>query len=350
MVEMKNWLPLLFLAFFGSACSDDEPLPPVNSPVPIQQGAGVFILNEGGFNAGNASIDYFRYDDNRLFSGLYESQNDHQLIGDVLQSMTVWKDQAYLVVNNSQKVLAVNVEDFMETAAIAPFTSPRYLLPLPSGKAYLSDLFSNFIYLVDLNTQQKVMDSIQVNGWTEEMVRIDGEVFVANRFTDRIYIIDTLANQWNDVVTVGFDPASMVADKNGKLWVLCTGDASSSSPGGLLRIDPQTRQVEQQLDFPDYNTGISPRIRVNESGDVLYFLKEDIYRMSIEDLSLPATPHIAANGRTFYSLEINPATGELFTSDATDFTQRGTVYWYAPDGTEIRSFKAGVSPNGFVFY
>ena len=345
---MKKLLPILFLSLLWWNCADDEPTLPDTSPVPIEQGAGVYILNEGGFNAGNASIDYFRYADNRLFSELYAQQNNLPL-GDVLQSMTIWKNQAFIVVNNSQKIVSVHPDDFIRTSTIAPFTSPRFLLPLPSGKAYVTDLFSNFIYLVDLNTQQKLQDSIQVSGWTEEMVRIGGEVFVANRFSNNIYIIDTLTNGV-DQMPVDFDPTSLVIDKNGKLWTLCTGDESSSLPGGILRIDPETRQVEERFEFPDYNTGVAAKIRINDTGDMLYFLKEDIYQMGIDALALPAAPLIEANGRTLYALEIQPSTDEVFTSDAGDFLQRGTVYRYTPDGTELQSFKAGVNPNGFVFF
>ncbi|MBK8491930.1 MAG: hypothetical protein IPL49_13830 [Saprospirales bacterium] len=345
---MKKLLPILFLSLLWWNCADDGPTLPENSPVPIEQGTGVYILNEGGFNAGNASIDYFRYADNRLFSGLFAQQNGLPL-GDVLQSMTIWKDQAFIVVNNSQKILGVHPDDFIRTATIAPFTSPRYLLPLPSGKAYVTDLFSNFIYRVDLNTQQKLEDSIQVTGWTEEMVRIGGEVFVASRFSNNLYIIDTLTNGV-DQMSVDFDPTSLVVDKNGKLWTLCTGDESSSLPGGILCIDPQTRQIEHRFEFPDYHTGVAAKIRINSAGDVLFFLKEAIYRMEIDAVALPTTPLIAANGRNLYSLEIQPSGSEIFTSDAGDFMQRGTVYRYTPDGSEIQFFKAGVNPNGFVFY
>lgn len=346
---MKNLLFLLSLSLFVWSCTDDDPLLPTNTPVPIQPGDGLFILNEGGFNAGNASLDFLRLADDRLFSGLYESEND-QPIGDVLQSAVIWKDQIYLVVNNSQKIIGLDVEDLAQETEIAPFTSPRFLHPLPSGIAYVTDLFSNYIHRVDLNTGLMPGDPIQVNGWTEEMVRIEGEVFVASRFSNTIYIIDTLTHQLSDSIAVDFDPASLAVDKNSKLWALCTGDEFSLSPGALLRIDPTSREIEVRHELPDYNTGITPKVRLNPDRDILYYLKEDIFKMGIDDAALPASPLIPSDGRTLYALEIHPLTGSIFTSDAVDFVQRGMVYRYTADGTQVQSFTAGVNPNGFVFY
>ncbi|MBK6902879.1 MAG: hypothetical protein IPH04_08720 [Saprospirales bacterium] len=213
----------------------------------------------------------------------------------------------------------------------------------------MSDLFSNFIYRVDLANLQKI-DSIAAGGWTEEMVRIGGEIFVANRFTKNIYVIDTLSNQMVDTLEVGFDPASMAVDINGKLWVLCSGDSFGPDLGGIWRLDPATRQVEAQFGFTDFDTGTAPKIRTNSVGNVLYFLKKDIFKMGIEDGALPSNPIVSSGGRTLYALEIHPITSEIFTSDAVDFAQRGTVYLYSHDGVEIQSMEAGVAPNGFLFY
>lgn len=345
---LKLILPVFALFFVMAGCVKDDP-DPQDGPFPIEAGEGVFILNEGGFNAGNASVDYFRFADDSLFSGLYQTQNG-QPLGDVLQSMAFWGGNAFLVVNNSQKIIGVNPENLNQTSAIGPFVSPRYLLPLPSGKAYLTDLFSNYIHIVDLRSGQKTGDSIQVNGWTEEMLRVGREVFVVNRFTNDILVIDTLTRQLTGKVDVGFDPTSLVQDKNGKLWTLCSGSETLVEKGGLWRIDPASKTVEAFFEFSDFNLGIAPRLRIDGSGEVIYFLKNDIYKMSINDLSLPAAPLVANGGRNLYSLDIHPLTGEVFTSDALDFSQQGTIYRYTSDGEEIRSFKAGVNPNGFVFY
>lgn len=336
------------LLFTLASCTKNDP-DPQEGPFPIQTGEGVFILNEGGFNAGNASVDYYRFTDDRLFSNLYQAQNGLPL-GDVLQSMAFWGGQAFLVVNNSQKIVGVDPEDLSQTVTISPFVSPRYLLPLPSGKAYLTDLFSNYIYTVDLRSGQKLGDSVQVSGWTEEMLRVGGEVFAVNRFTNDILVIDTLSNQLTGTVAVGFDPTSIVQDKNGKLWTLCSGSEAASEKGGLWRIDPATKTVEAVFEFPDYNLGIAPKVRIDGSGEVVYFLKNGIYKMAVNDLSLPLSPLVEDGGRSLYSLDIHPITGEVFTSDAVDFSQQGTVYRYSPGGAEIQSFKAGVNPNGFVFY
>lgn len=326
---------------------EKEPLP-ADELFPIQQGEGFFILNEGKFNAGNASVDYFRYSDNKVFYDLYGTQNE-AVLGDVLQSMTLANGQLFLVVNNSQKIEVVEPDSFLRKASIGPFPSPRNLLVINPQKAYLTDLFANHIYVVDPVNMQK-LDSIPAGGWTEELVQAGGEVFVANRFTRNIYVVNTISDNLTDTIEVGFDPASMAVDKNGKIWAICSGDAAAPDPGGLWRIDPVSRQVEAHFEFSDFNTGIAPKIRFNGAGDTFHYLKNDIFKMSVDDTELPPYPVISATGRTLYSLEVHPLSGEVFTSDAVDFAQRGTVYRYSPNGNEIMFFKAGVNPNGFVFY
>ena len=341
----------LFLVF--SACQKEATNTP-SSPVNIQTSKGVFISNEGGFNFGNASVSYYNFKTKEINNKIFQAANN-RFLGDVLQSMSIWKDQGYLVLNNSNKIEVVAMDDFSSRAKISPFTSPRYILPVSDEKAYVSDLYADWIYVVDLLNNSKV-DSIYFKGWTEHMVLLEGEIFVTNPSfydqdpTDQIYVIDVATDQIVDSIAVGFSPLTIQLDKHNKLWVLCEGHQNSGKFGGLYQLDPTSRTVDQSFPFTNFEASNAQRLAINASKDSLYFSRKHIYQMPIDATALPSTALIAAEGRDLYGLGIHPSTGEIFVGESGFFQQQGKVFIYNQEGSLQNSFTAGVGINDFCFY
>ena len=88
---------------------------------------------------------------------------------------------------------------------------------------------------------------------------------------------------------------------------------------------------------------------INENGDKLLYLMNDIFEMDIESIALPSQPKISSNGKLLYSLGVDASTGEIYVSDAIDYLQRGVIYRYNRSGEELSSFKAGIIPGSFYF-
>jgi YVTN family beta-propeller protein len=329
-----------------AACRKDEPPKPEVPPVPMGQEGGVFITNEGNFQWGNASVSYFDNASGAVTEDLYHAANAADL-GDVCQSMTLFNGKGYVVLNNSDKVVVVDLDAFQQQGEITGFSSPRYLLPVSNAKAYVTDLASNAVTVVDL-TSRTISGSIPCPGASEEMVLAYGKVFVTNTPRSQLYVIDSATDAMADSVAVGRGANSIVQDANGKLWVLCSGYTGQGNNAVLRRVDPVTLQVEASFTFPNANE--SPwRLRINGSNDVLYFLNNDVYRMSITDAALPTTPFIAAGGRNFYGLGVDPVSNVVYAADAVDYVQRGVVYRYSSSGSAINSFHVGIIPGGFCF-
>jgi YVTN family beta-propeller protein len=340
-----RWFILLSAIALITACRKDDPRPDPSPAPPTGVGAnGVYVLNEGNFQWGNASVSYYDIATGQSIEDLYQPANGAGL-GDVLQSMTLHNGRAYLVVNNSGKVVVVDPHTFVATGTITGLPSPRYLLPVGDGRGYITDMQSNTITVVDLNTLS-VIGGIPCPGWTEQMALAHGKVFVTNETRRYLYVIDATTDQVIDSLPVSRGASSMVADANGKLWVACMG--GGGTPPALYRIDPLGVSVEEAFTFG--SSADSPwRLCTNGDRTVLYFLNDHVYRMAITDAALPATPFVAANGRNFYALGVEPGTGVVYAADAIDFTQRGVVSRYAADGTLINEFLAGRAPVGFVF-
>lgn len=331
---------------FTISCRKDKPEDMIEPQVSVGNNSGVYITNEGNFQFGNAKISYYDIANATVTEDLYQPANNVSL-GDVCQSMCLFNGKAYIIVNNSGKVVVVNPVTFVATATISGFTSPRYFLPVSNSKAYVTDLYSDSITIVNLSSNT-ISGNIPCPGWTEELVLAYGKAFVTNRQRDKVYVINTSTDILEDSIQLSYGSNSIKEDKNGKLWVLCGGSQANSIYAGLYRINTITMQVEQSFQFP--NLSDSPwRLDINGTNDTLYFLNKGVYQMSITSGSLPASAFIAEGTRNFYGIGTEPNSGIVYIADAIDYTQRGKIYRYKPDGTLINSFLAGIIPGDFYF-
>lgn len=346
---LKQLIIATFLTLTLFSCKKDDDNP---NDAFLQPG-NVIVLNEGQFMAGNASVSFFNTSNSDLIVDLFESQNNRPL-GDVLQSIYIADQKAYLVVNNSGKIEIVDTRDFKSLGTITGFTSPRYILPVSSQKAYVSDLFSGSISIVNLNTNT-ITGTITTNGQTEEMLLVGGRVYVANTGSSYVYVINPNNDTKEDSILVAGGPNSMRVDQNGKVWVLSQGlteydqdwNIVDQVPGGLYKINPTNKSVE--LSFSFSTSDFPTKLNINGSKNKLYFLNNGVFSMNISDVNLPGSAFISQGTASFYGLGVNPSNGDIYVGDAIDFVQRGVVYRYSADGTLIEQFLAGINPNGFAF-
>jgi DNA-binding beta-propeller fold protein YncE len=349
-MKSRFTLIVIICSIFAFSCNkEDEKLDTKPFSIPqdtsSQSTAAVFVVNEGNFQWGNASVSLYDVKNKLVEEDVFKKVNARPL-GDVAQSLEYFNGKFYLTVNNSQKIEILNTNTFQATGVISSLHSPRYFKGITSSKAFVSNIWSNSISVIDL-ISNTIIKNIPCKGWTEEMLLFKEKCFVSNMFSEYIYVINTISEQLEDSIKVGYASSSLQLDKNGKLWVLCSGDQQKGFKGGIYKIDPDVKQVELALVFP--NAGDDPKkLRINNTRDTLYYLNKGVYKMSITDFQLPANAFISPQVN-FYGLGIDPKSGEIYVSDAIDFVQRGTVYHYTPSGTLINSFKAGIIPGEFYF-
>lgn len=344
----RNRFLLLAVAFIVTtySCRKDNPDDQLNPPITVGTSGGVYITNEGNFQFGNATVSYYNIVNESVAEDLYEAANGNPL-GDVCQSMYLFTGKAYVVVNNSGKIVVVNATTFEEEAVISGFASPRYFLPVNNSKAYVTDLTSNTISVLNL-TNNSITGSIAITGWEEELAMVYGKVFVTNVESDKVYVINAANDLVEDTIQIGYSSNSIKEDKNGKLWVLCAGSQTDGILASLHRINPVTNTVEQSFQFP--NSSDAPlRLSLNGSNDTLYFLNGSVFQMPITSADLPETALIEKGSHNFYGIGIDPNSSTIYVSDAIDYVQRGVIYRYKNDGTLLGSFQAGIIPGNFYF-
>ena len=332
---------------------------------------GVFILNEGNFNSGNATLSYYDPATKRVENGVFQRANGRKL-GDTGQSIMIWDGVAYIAVENSGIVWGIDVETFKVKGQVVASSetkiiNPRYVHIVNSQKAYVTDLYSPYVNVFNPKTftWTKAISTQQTEskGYcsTEEMVQVGKYVYTnCWSYSNKILVFDTERDEMvQEMVLSSWQPKSMKVDKNGKLWVITDGgytmedESFGDDVPHLYRIDALTGAVEldQALDTDEANV----QIEMNGEKDTVYIINNDIYRMSVTDSHVPVRPFISApvdsNGKRhkLYGIGVHPRNGEIYVADAVDYAQSGVVYRYTASGTLIDQFRVGINPNHFAF-
>jgi len=330
------------LIFLLTSCVKDAPLPSVVTSAE-QNGLRIFILNEGNFGTGNASLSQYDDTNGDLVEDIYKQVNSENL-GDVLQSMTLADRNFYLVMNNSGKVIVCD-KQLKKLSQISGLQSPRYFFAVDRHKGYVTDLAANKIHVVDLRTFQ-VTGSIRCPGWTEHLARAGDQVIVTNLKSEYAYFIDPVFDKITDSVKVGFNASGLVVDDLNKVWILTGGDQSKKINATLNKIDPSSHQ---RIFSRSVGAELATGLCTNGQRDNLYYLAKHIYKLNINDTVTAATQIISGADKTIYGFGVHPDSEKIFVADAVDFSQRSNIYEYSAAGNEIRVFKAGIISNGFYF-
>lgn len=274
---------------------------------------GLFIVNEGMFQYGNATLSYYDPETKTVENEVFHRANAFKL-GDVAQSMTLHNGVGWIAVNNSHVVFAVDPDTFREVGRITNLTSPRYIHFVSDEKAYVTQIWDNRIFIVNPKRYEitgyiECPDMTAESGSTEQMVQYGKYVFVnCWSYQNRILKIDTETDRIVGQLTVGIQPASLAMDRNNKLWTVTDGGYEGSPYGyeapSLYRIDAETFSVEKQFRF---RKGDSPsEMQLNGTRDTLYWIDRDVWRMPVAGEQLPVRPFLEYRETKYYGLTVDP--------------------------------------------
>lgn len=344
-------LAALALFFFASCNKEDSS----NNPSIPSEGDKVFIVCEGSYGNGNASLDLYFPEKDSSFANVYKTVNQN-ILGDVLQSIIAIGDKYYLAVNNSDKIVVLN-KDLTLFAQIS-VSKPRYIVPVNEGKAYVSSLYNNKVFVLDV-ANAAIERSIELSAVNTEGMLVDGNhVYVCpwDTASDKVYVINSERDEVVDsFIVAGRAPSEALMDKDKKLWIL-SGNNAKGKRSYWTKIDPLTKQVLRTYAFDPAVDPVKPVM--NKTKDSIYFIEVNqksgsehngIYRMSVYDSDLPATPMIPAqSAQYFWALGIHP-NGDIYVGDPKGFIQKSSVMIYSAQGVLKKQFSAGVGVGRFYF-
>ena len=120
---LKQRIAIIVAILLGTGMFNSCKKSDITPPEPLPE-SGFFVVCEGNFNWGNASISSYDETNDALTQNYFSSVNGYSL-GDVAQSMTENEDFYFIVVNNSAKVEVVDKENFNSKLNLTLF---RYTL------------------------------------------------------------------------------------------------------------------------------------------------------------------------------------------------------------------------------
>lgn len=338
----------LLVTVFNSCTPDDEPIE--------QSGVyanGYFVINEGIFGSGNASLTYVG-EDGTIVQNAYQAVNS-EAIGDALQSVYLHGDNAYLVVNNSHKIIVVNRYTMEKIAVIEgdEVNNPRYFVSI-GYTGYITnwgspgDPSDDFIAVVDL-LSNTISSTISVSEGPEDMLVVDDKIYINYQGgwsqNNQVDIFDTTSNTITNSLTVAYVPNSIVQDTSGDIWVLCAGKpfyADEETAGQLVHIKNET--VFESFDFSE--TTEHPEHLVIDDDTLYYSLNGKIYNRKTE---LPEVIQEELDLNGFY-WGMTAENGKLYTLDAGDYQSEGNLRVFDLKTNElIKTVTTGIIPNSVVF-
>ncbi|MBN1251169.1 MAG: SMP-30/gluconolactonase/LRE family protein [Bacteroidales bacterium] len=346
-------LILLISAILFQSCNKDENL------TPGKYSDGVFITNEGTYGGGNGSISFYSIEGDSVVNNIFEKANNRTL-GDVVQSLYLLKNKAYICVNNSNKIEIANISDFTEAGVIEDVPLVRHFIGINAEKAYASVWGDGGqLKVIDLNTNS-VIKSIDVGNGPEKMAVIYNKLYVTNSggfmSDNTISVVDTETDNVLKSITLDADkPVDLIIDDAGKLWVLCMGKTVydqnwmpiDNTPAKLIRINTETDKIEKSVVL---SQNFHPNnLEISADGNYFYygggFEFSGIYKISVTALSVSANPIIS---KSFYGFKVSE-NGEIFATEAVSFIDNGKLYRYQGNGTLINEYTVGIAPNGAAF-
>jgi hypothetical protein len=342
----KSIICLLCVTIFWSCRKDKPPVPPEEPAVQHGLSGELLVLNEGNFMFGNASLSRIDLATGSITQNYFEQVNS-QAMGDVAQSMCFYQGKAYIVMNNSQKIIVADSASLKEERTINGLGSPRYLAFLHPQKAYVSDLYANAVHVINpLNGI--TIGNIAINGWTEEMCINSNKLFVGNWSGSATYVINTQSDEIIDSIITGKHSAWLCADKENQIWVLSSGD--EQSPPALTCIDAQTLGIKRREELP-FAKDICSRIIYDEAAHQLFFIAGDVFRYRINAHEGERLARVVKkNQENYYGLGIDEKRRILMVGDARNFVQRGSVSLFSIDLNfePMGSYECGMIPGGMV--
>lgn len=348
---------VLTTAAFLQSCQNDDFQPIVAND------EGILILNEGAFGAANASLSYYDRATGEVTNYVFKTKNGVDL-GDQGQSIAIFEGKGYLTIQNDSKIEIINPEDFSSLGTIDALPSPRYFLGVSSTKAYVSDWgedgATGSIKVIDLTTN-RVIKTIPTGQGANKMLKVDQLVYVTNAGgwgrDNTIKVIEATTDEVTGTIIVGDNPNSIVRDADGNIWVTSSGhtaynsdwniDEENSTKPSLSKItsgNAETFRLEgNESSYASMgNLSISP-----DGRSIYYTYNGGVYKMSTAATSLPTTPFI---NKSYYSLAIDPATGNILAGEAPNFSSAGNLdIISSTTGQTLETFKVGIAPISYAF-
>jgi YVTN family beta-propeller protein len=326
---------LLSSLFIGCGNSDDDDFEIIDDKTASNT---VYFLNEGNFGWGVGTVDMYQLNDKKVTKNIFQKTNGRP-IGNVLQSAISHKNSYFFAVNNSNKVVVCDRKMKVEKE-ITDINSPRNLYPIDNNKMYVTSLYGNGIYVINLETNN-VIKKIPINGWTEGGFQTDEGFWVCNNESKYLFLVDDENDVLKDSIELKSGMTQIQIDNRGQAWIL--GKESQSGDSYLLKVDLKNKSIINQISV----TGsIYPKIEYLKKRDIIFLLSDKLYYIEAMQDDMQTQILFEKDDTNWYGMFVYKFGNSVFISDAKDYVKNSTTYHISSDGELIYQFETGIITNG----
>ena len=298
-----------------------------------------FIASEGNFGRSNASIS--------VFQGPNQIQKVSN-IGDVIQSIMVYNDKLFVLINNSHliKIYAITPSGLsLPGIEISTQNSGPREMVIVNDLLYFTNWNSNDVKILNLETYF-IEDSIKVNGMPEGIVFDGTHLWVAISSGNTVEKISINSNQVVETFQVGNGPQQMLIEGN-SLWISRTYYSTdwTETYYGTSQID----LISGTIQTKEYDSGIvcgGDMMKINEEA---YRTFEGGVALIKSDLTLNRFSKIGSyNTNSLYSADAHSQ--YIFMGTTSDFNGPDTVYIHNSSGEHSFTYIVDASPGDYAVW
>lgn len=350
MKQQFSLFVVILIALTG--CKKDDPVaPPSELPSAV---AGVFIVNEGGFQKSNASLSFYLPDSHKVYADIFSAANNRTL-GDIANDMVLFENKGFIVVNNSHKIEVISLETYVSLGTLnLPSSSPYKMVVASQHKAYVTNYATNSVTVFNPTTLQ-VMKEIAVGKNPKGIVLFNNKVYVCNSgdfsADSTVSVIDVNTDSVVTTMTVGLGPNDLGVDEDGEIFVRCYGYSDWSNPGNdiagnIAVINTASNTVSGNIPISLLTLGHPDKIAVSKKGYGYVLTASGVVKFDTKAHTISSTPIIAKFG---YGIAIDPVDEQIYVCDPKDFVNNGQIFIYSKEGIVQDSVTVGIAPSTIVF-
>lgn len=347
------------LALLATACDNDDPVviepdyQPIAQETPDSNGpvAGVYVLNEGNMGSNKCTIDFFDYSKAMYIRNIYPYRNPTAILelGDTGNDIKVYRNRLYAVINGSNKVEVMDAQTTIRLGQI-DIDACRYIA-FDGKYGYVSSFVGGLgdngsIVRFDTETLQ-ITGKVSAGLQPEEIVIADGYLYVANSgqfqapdYDRNITVIRLSDFTVVDNIEVDVNMHHLKTDAQGNLWVSSRGNYADipSNLYKLPRNNAGTFENPIAVNVPCSDFAVS--------GNKIYYYAtvydanwNPTQEYGIVDVATAKkesgsfiTDGTAAGITSPYTIAVQPANGDIFITDAMNYTSSGQIRCYNSEG------------------
>lgn len=343
------FIPILFLI---SCESNNTNEPSENDIVPK---GSFYILNQGNWGGNNSSISI--YDPNRdtLMNNFFMDVNSLEL-GDSANDMMVIGDKLYVLVSGSKLVSVIDMATCEQVSTISiPNSNFPWKWTNNGDKIFISDLYLNKVYVIDLATLTLEETEFQTGPGPENMAVINNNLIITNsalgELNDTVQgsrtasIIDLSTGEKIQDLEVGPNTRFVLADEaNNSFYVGYSHFFSASNVGGLIEYDASTFEIKNEWSLDIQSNPLITDWGITYMSSVAI---SNLNKVTGENTNLIENETL----EEFWSgFQYDSETGSLMILNAKDYVVQGEVLIYNSDLELQKSLQTGIIPYAISKY